>query len=160
MAFMKSCRLIESEILNKERLTNIYATNTLIYLRTYDEDSITNSNPCKKIIASLVNNCYYVVKKARENHVPQIIIAEFVTDIMMGVFENYMACGKESPDLLEYNFKIIKEFYNKLYKTYEKVNQRILQEFLHKRLKKLITLTSDYFPSVNLNQFLDSLKEK
>lgn len=160
MAFMKSCRLIESTILNKERLTNIYATKMPIYLRTYDEDSITNSNPCKKIIASLINNCYYVVKKAKENHVPQIIIADFVTDIMMGVFENYMACGKESPDLLEYNFKIIKEFYNKLYKTYEKVNEKILQESLHKRLRKLITLTSDYFPSVNLNQFLNSLKEK
>ena len=160
MAFMKSCRLVEAEILNKERLTNIYATKIPIYLRTYDEKSITNNNPCKKIIASLINNCYYVVKKAKENHISQPIIGAFVTDIMMGIFENYMACGKESPDLLEYNFKLIKEFYNKTYKTYEKVNQNLLQEYFHNRLKKLMTLTSDYFPTVNLNQFFNTLKEE
>lgn len=160
MAFMRSCQLVENTILINERLTNFYWNKTPIYLRTYDETSITNSNPCKKIIASLANNAYYVVNKARENKVPHTLIAVFVTDLMLGLFENYVACAKEAPELLDYNFKIIKDFYNKLFKTYEKVNQRILQENFHSRLKKLLSLTSENYPNINLNQFLDSLREE
>lgn len=158
MAFMKSCQLVERYLLDIELLTNFYSSDIPIYLRTYDGNSITNSNPCKKIIASLANNAYYVVEKAKANNVSQVIIAAFVSDIMMGIFENYMTCAKEAPDLLEYNFNIIKNFYNKLFKTYEKVNQTLLQQLLHSRLKRLMSLRSDVFPSVNLNQFLDSLK--
>ena len=98
------------------------------------------------------------IAKAKANNVSHVIIAAFVSDIMMGIFENYMVCAKEAPDLLEYNFNIIKNFYNKLFKTYEKVNQTLLQQLLHSRLKRLMALRSDVFPSVNLNQFLDSLK--
>ena len=159
MAFMKSCRLVEQEILNKERLTNIFTDETPVYLRTYDGNSITNSNPCKKIIASLANNAYYVVKKARENHVSQTIISNFVTDIMLGIYENYLACGKKSPDLLEYNYKIIKDFYHKLFKTYEQINEKTLQEYYHNRMKKLLTLTSEAIPNVNIRRFLKELND-
>ena len=160
MAFMKSCQLVESSLLLTERLTNFFYSQIPIYLRTYDENSITNANPCKKIIASLANNSYYVVKKAHENNVPQHLIAIFVTDIMMGIFENYVACAKESPDLLEYNFNITKEFYNRLFKTYEKVNGNILQQMFHGRLKKLMSLTSDHYPTINLDNFINSLKDE
>lgn len=160
MAFMKSCRLVENFLLSNERLTNYSVHQMPVYLRTYDEKSITNSNPCKKIIASLANNAYYVVKKAKENNVPHSIIMPFVTEIMMGIYENYLACAKESPDLLEYNFNIIKKYYNNLFKTYEKVNTKLLQQDFHGRLRKLLTLTSDIFPAVNLNQFLQSLKDE
>lgn len=159
MAFMKSCQLVEKNILKDERLTNFYFNKMPIYLRTYDENSITNDNPCKKIIASLVNNAYYVVKKAKENNIPHTLICDFVTDIMMGLFENYVACAKESPDLLNYNFNIIKDYYNKLFKVYEKVNENILQENFHSRLKRLLSLTSENYPSINLNHFLDSLRK-
>ena len=159
MAFMKSCQLVEAQILQTERLTNFYEGSDLIYLRTYDGTSITNNNPCKKIIASLANNAYYVVDKARKNDVSPYIISNFVTDIMMGIFENYMACAKEAPELLEYNFEIAKKYYNKLFKTYEKINKKTLQEYYHGRLRKLMTLTSDIFPNVNLNQFLESLRK-
>lgn len=160
MAFMKSCRLVENSLLVNERLTNYYVNRMPVYLRTYDEKSITNSNPCKKIIASLANNAYYVTKKAKDNNVPHNLIMSFVTEIMMGIFENYLACAKESPDLLEYNFAIAKEYYNKLFKTYEKVNDRLLQQEFHLRLKRLLSLTSNVIPTVNLNQFLRSLREE
>lgn len=160
MAFMKSCQLVEKHNLFFERLTNFYYEKTPIYLRTYDENSITNKGPYKKIIASLANNAYYVVKKAHENNISQTLIMEFVTDIMLGIFENYMACAKNAPELLEYNLKIIKEYYHKLFKIYEKANKSLLQELYHQRLKKLITLTSNNFPSVNLERFMNLIKEE
>ena len=159
MAFMKCCQLAEKDTFMRERLTNKYANNEVVYLRTYDEKSITNANPCKKIIASLANNAYYVVSKARINKVHALYIADFVTDIMMGLFENYVACAKEAPELLDYNFNIIKNYYNKLYKTYEKINQKILQRRFHSRLRKLLSLTNEFYPTINLNQFLESLKD-
>ena len=158
VAFMKCCQQVEQNILLRERLTNKYSGEDVVYLRTFDETSITNANPCKKIIASLVNNAFYVVSKAKENKINQNIIAYFVTDIMIGIFENYLACAKEAPELLNYNFNIIKHYYNKLYKTYEKVNQKMLLELFHQRVRKLMSLTSDYFPNINLNKFIESLK--
>lgn len=159
VAFMKCCQLAEKDTLMRERLTNKYANNEIVYLRTYDEKSITNASPHKKIIASLANNAYYVVSKARANRIHSKYIAEFVTDIMMILFENYVACAKDAPDLLDYNFNIIKKYYNKLYKTYEKINQKMLQQNFHGRLRRLLSLTNNHYPTINLNHFIDSLKE-
>ena len=158
LSFMQLCYINMTQIKSDERLSHYYGNANCIYVRTYDKSSIMHTNPHKKIIAGIVYNYEYIVKCCKQNNIFPPYVSRYVTNFMVQLYVEYLKCARESPDLLEYNMKILKEFYQKVYRTYEKINTKVLQEAYSKRMPQLTKLTSVSVPSINIHRFIGELK--
>ena len=158
LSFMQLCYLNMIQIKSDERLSHIYNSPFCVYQRTYDASSIMHTNPHLKIIKGIVYNYEYVVACARKNAIFPPYVSKKVTNFMAQLYLEYLKCAKECPELLDYNKQILKRYYNNVYKTYEKINETDLQEAFHKRMSTYLQWTSPAAPKVNINRFIQEIK--
>ena len=158
LSFMQLCYLTMTQIKSDERIAHLYSNNNYVYYRTYEPSSIMHSNPHEKIIKGIVYNMEYVDTCAKKQNIFPPYTSKRITWFMIQLYLEYIKCGKECPELLEYNRKLIKYYYDHVYRTYEKINETYLQEQYHKRMPQLVKWTSAAIPKINLNRFLGEIK--
>ena len=158
LSFMQLCYLTMTQIKSDERLSHFYSNPMCIYQRTYDSTSLMHTNPHLKIIKGIVCNFEYIVTCAKKNNIFPPYTSKHVTNFMVQLYLEYLKCGKDCPELLEYNMQLLKRYYQNVYKTYEKINEANLQENFHKRMSHLLQFTSPAIPTVNINRFIGEIK--
>jgi len=141
-------------------LTHYFSEDILVYCRTYDKNSIMHTNPHMKIIKGIVYNYKYVIQLCKNNNIFPPIVGINVTNFMVQLYIEYLKCAKNSPELINYNLEFIKYYYKNIYKVFEKINGKVLNEIYYKRMPELIKLSSPKEPSVNLGRFLNIIKKE
>ena len=82
-----------------------------------------HTNPHLKIIKGIVCNYEYIVACTKKIGIFPPYVSKYVTRFMVQLYLEYLKCGKDSPELLDYNKQLLKRYYNNVYKTYEKINK-------------------------------------
>ena len=158
LSFMQSSYLQLQQIAKDEIMNHYYKFPVDIIEYLPDAESIMHTNPHKKIIKGIAYNMDAVAQFGRKNNIYPLFIAKRVAKFMVQLYIDYLKCARKAPELLDYNWEILKYYYKNVYRTYEVVGDHYLQEIYNQWMPTIIKLTSEVVPRVNINRFLGELK--
>ena len=131
---------------------------TPIYMYTYNKNSITHANSKEfkytKQTRGLMLNGIHIYRSLINNKVDKEVLLYEISNIMVGLYEDFLRClGR--PDLLQENWDNIRKFYVEVYSRYEKENAEELQMMFAQRVRTFIRLNKG---RPNIKRFLTELR--
>lgn len=161
--FMAPCKIALEYIASYDKLWRFYPIDKVLCIKILDQDSITHANKGEfyyyKHIQGFAHNAAHIVQICKENELHWTYIMQYITWALTYLYECYMQCASERPDMLDKNIPNLIYFYQNVYKQFEKVNELTLQFYYYKAMPQLRKWISSTEPRVNLNRFLRMIKK-
>ena len=159
--FMAPCKMALEYIASYEKLWRFYPIDLVFLIKTLDDNSITHANKGEfyyyKHIRGFAYNTQHIVSVCKENELHWSYMMKYVTWGMVYLYECYLRCAYERPDMLEQNMDALKFYYREVYKQFEKVNNKALQFYYYKAAASLRKWISPREPRININYFIRKL---
>lgn len=156
--FMAPCKIALEYIASYDKTWRFYPIDKVALIKTLDDDSITHANKGEfyyyKHIRGFVYNTKHILKICKENGLHWSYTMKYVTWCLVYLYECYLRCAAERPDVLNDNMENLKYFYYNVYRQFEKVNSKELQLAYFKATKYLRKWISEKEPRLNLNRFI------
>lgn len=161
--FMAPCKLVLEYIMSYDKLWRFYPVDLIFLIKTFDDDSITHANKGEfyyfKHIRGFVYNTEHIINVCKENNLHWSYIMRYVTWCLTYLYECYLRCAAERPDMLDKNIPNLQYFYHHIYQQFEKVNTKYLQICYYNATKWLRKWVSEREPRLNINRFLRIIKK-
>ena len=161
--FMAPCKIALEYITSYDKLWRFYPIDLVFLIKTFDDNSITHANKGEfyyyKHIRGFTYNTEHIVKICKENGLHWQYIMKYVTWGLVYLYECYLRCVAERPEMVDKNLDTLKYFYKNIYKQFEKVNSKELQLTYYKATKYLKKWISLQEPHLNINRFLRKIQD-
>lgn len=160
--FLYTCQIIIQDIKVSDKTERFEPIDRIIYMRTYDENSITNSNKREffynKHFQGLVYNTEHMINMCKENNVSFKVYMAQVMLIFLYIYQCYLQCAAEKPENIPIIMPYLKYFYANIFKPFEKVCVKILTHYYSRMLPGMRKWISPTEPRININRFIDKIK--
>ena len=160
--FMAPCKMALEHIASYEKIWRFYPVDIVFLIKTFDSESITHANKGEfyyyNHIRGFVYNTQHILKICNENHLHWKYMSRYISWCLVYLYECYLRCAAERPDMLDKNLENLHYFYDNIYKKFEKVNAKDLQMAYYKATKYLGKWLSAKEPRLNLNRFIRKIK--
>ena len=101
-------------------------------------------------------NGIHIYKSLMKNNIDKEVILYEISNIMVGLYEDFLRC-LERPDLLQENWNNIRQFYLEVYSIHENENMDALQMMFGQRVRTFMRMSP--YRHVNIRRFLAELKD-
>ena len=158
IGFNHICGAIIKHIGTYDNTTHKLFCETPVYMYTYNKNSITHVNNKEfryiKQTRGLMLNGIHIYRSLIRNNIDKEVILGEVSNIMVGLYEDFLRCSAR-PDLLQENWNNIRYFYTEVYSRYEKENADALQMMFAQRIRTFMRLSKE---RPNIKRFLTELR--
>jgi len=160
--FMAPSKMVLEYVMTYDKLWRMYPIDLVFLIKTLDDNSITHANKGEfyyyKHIRGFVYNAEHIVQICKENGLHWSYMMHHITWCLVYLYECYLRCASERPDVLDKNMPNLLYFYKNVYKQFEKVNSKTLQLCYFKATPNLRKWISKNEPRLNINRFLRLIK--
>ena len=161
--FMAPCKLILEYITSYDKLWRFYPIDLVFLIKTMDTDSITHANKGEfyyyKHIRGFVYNTEHILKVCKENNLHWEYTMRYITWCLVYLYECYLRCVAERPDMIDKNMPNLHYFYEHIYKQFEKINIQYISTCYYNSAKYLRKWVSEREPRLNINRFVRMIKK-
>ena len=161
--FMAPTKLALEYIASYDKNWRFCPIDKVLAIKTFDGNSITHANKNEfyyyKHIYGFTHNAAHIVQVCKENNLHWQYIMRYITWGMVYLYECYLQCAAEHPEMLDKNVPNLKYFYQNVYKQFEKVNDKAFQFYYYKAAANLRKWISPREPRININLFIRKLKK-
>ena len=161
--FMAPCKLALEYIAFYDKLWRFYPVDLVFLIKTMDTDSITHANKGEfyyyKHIRGFVYNTEHILTVCKENNLHWEYTMRYVTWGLVYLYECYLRCAAERPDMIDQNMPNLHYFYQNIYRQFEKINNKVFQFYYYKAASALRKWISPKEPRININYFLRLIKK-
>lgn len=162
IGFNHICDMIIKHIGSYDNTVHKLFCETPVYMYTYNKNSITHANKKEflytKQTRGLMLNGLHIIKNGIKNHICEEVFYNEISNIMIGLYEDFLRCLKR-PDTIQENWKNIQHFYKEGFELYEDKCDEALRIIMGQRIRGLLRQNlNQRTPPLNIKRFLRELK--